>query len=185
MVEILHPIPPGLGKQDFFDRLERCVETAQAVLAAQREAGRTPEWHVDERLIECGYGDWTGKAIKDLAKDQIKGAAVNNLLKVALLAGNGPDIVQTSGPSYLTGIANAGHLLPLDDFAARYKWKERFLPTLLNTGVYSDKLYALPRDYESMHLFYNKQLFSQNGWEADWKLSGGTPRKIRETAGAL
>ena len=99
---------------------------------------------------------------KYLLQLEVKGAAVNNLLKVALLAGNGPDIVQTSGPSYLTGIANAGHLLPLDDFAARYKWKERFLSTLLNTGVYGDKLYALPRDYESMHLFYNKQLFASD-----------------------
>ncbi|MEN3349360.1 MAG: raffinose/stachyose/melibiose transport system substrate-binding protein [Bradyrhizobium sp.] len=96
---------------------------------------------------------------------EVKGAAVNNLLKVALLAGNGPDIVQTSGPSYLTSIANAGQLLPLDDLAAKFKWKERFLPALLNTGVYGDKLYALPRDYESMHLFYNKQVFSQNGWK--------------------
>jgi raffinose/stachyose/melibiose transport system substrate-binding protein len=33
---------------------------------------------------------------------EVKGAAVNNLLKVALVAGNGPDIVQTSGPAYLT-----------------------------------------------------------------------------------
>ena len=102
---------------------------------------------------------------KYLLQLEVKGAAVNNLLKVALLAGNGPDIVQTSGPSYLTAIANAGQLLPLDDLAARYKWKERFLPALLNTGVYGDKLYALPRDYESMHLFYNKQVFSQNGWK--------------------
>jgi raffinose/stachyose/melibiose transport system substrate-binding protein len=96
---------------------------------------------------------------------EVKGAAVNSLLKVALLAGNGPDIVQTSGPAYLTAIANAGQVLPLDDFAARYRWKERFLSALLNTGVYGGKLYALPRDYESMHLFYNKQVFSQNGWK--------------------
>jgi probable phosphomutase (TIGR03848 family) len=48
--------------------LERCVETAQAIQAAQ--AGK-PGWQVDERLIECGYGDWTGKAIKDLAKDPL------------------------------------------------------------------------------------------------------------------
>lgn len=102
---------------------------------------------------------------KYLLQLEVKGAAVNNLLKVALLAGNGPDIVQTSGPAYLTAIANAGQVLPLDDFAARYKWKERFLPALLNTGVYGDKLYALPRDYESMHLFYNKQVFGQNGWK--------------------
>jgi probable phosphomutase (TIGR03848 family) len=48
--------------------LERCGETAQPILQAQQG---TPEWHVDERLIECGYGDWTGKAIKDLAKDPL------------------------------------------------------------------------------------------------------------------
>src|ERR1700747_1153452 len=102
---------------------------------------------------------------KYLLQLEVKGAAVNNLLKVALVAGNGPDIVQTAGPASLPAIANAGQVLPLDDFAAKYKWKERFLPALLNTGVYGDKLYALPRDYESMHLFYNKQLFDQNGWK--------------------
>jgi raffinose/stachyose/melibiose transport system substrate-binding protein len=73
--------------------------------------------------------------------------------------------VQTAGPAYLTAIANAGQVLPLDGFAETYKWKERFLPALLNTGVYGGKLYALPRDYESMHLFYNKDVFSQNGWK--------------------
>jgi raffinose/stachyose/melibiose transport system substrate-binding protein len=96
---------------------------------------------------------------------EVKGAAVNNLLKVALVAGNGPDIVQTSGPSYLTAIANAGQVLALDDFAERYKWRERFLPALLNTSVYGGKLFALPRDYESLHLFYNKDLFRQHGWK--------------------
>jgi probable phosphomutase (TIGR03848 family) len=49
--------------------LERCTDTAEAVRAAQQAAGREPEWTVEERLIECGYGDWTGRQIKDLAKD--------------------------------------------------------------------------------------------------------------------
>lgn len=48
--------------------LERCVETATAVRGEQRGE---PEWHVDERLVECGYGAWTGRAIKDLAKDPL------------------------------------------------------------------------------------------------------------------
>ncbi len=51
--------------------LERCVDTADAVAAAQVEAGRAPERFEDERLVECRYGDWTGQAIKDLAKDPI------------------------------------------------------------------------------------------------------------------
>src|SRR3984893_12311430 len=106
---------------------------------------------------------------KYLLQLEIKGAAINNLLKVALVAGNGPDIVQTAGPAYLTAIANAGQVLPLDGFADSYKWKQRFLPALLNTGVYGGKLYALPRDYESMHLFYNKEVFSQNGWKLPTK----------------
>ena len=48
--------------------LDRCLETAQAIRAAQ--AGE-PQWAVDERIIEVGYGDWTGRAIKDLAKDPL------------------------------------------------------------------------------------------------------------------
>jgi probable phosphomutase (TIGR03848 family) len=48
--------------------LERCVETAEAVRDAQR---RQPAWHVDERLIECGYGDWTGRPFKELVKDPL------------------------------------------------------------------------------------------------------------------
>jgi probable phosphomutase (TIGR03848 family) len=48
--------------------LERCFETAVAIRDAQ--AG-TPQWAVDDRLIECGYGDWTGKTLKELAKDPL------------------------------------------------------------------------------------------------------------------
>jgi probable phosphomutase (TIGR03848 family) len=49
--------------------LERCVDTADVIARVQAEAGHSVERHVDERIIECRYGDWTGKAIKDLAKD--------------------------------------------------------------------------------------------------------------------
>jgi probable phosphomutase (TIGR03848 family) len=51
--------------------LERCVDTAEVVQSVQRAAGRDPAWHVDERITECGYGDWTGRQIKDLAKDPL------------------------------------------------------------------------------------------------------------------
>lgn len=48
--------------------LDRCLETAQVIHAAQPGDAA---WEVDERLTECGYGDWTGKSIKDLAKDPL------------------------------------------------------------------------------------------------------------------
>jgi probable phosphomutase (TIGR03848 family) len=51
--------------------LERCVDTAVRVRDAQADAGRDPRWEIDQRLIECGYGAWTGRPIKDLAKDAL------------------------------------------------------------------------------------------------------------------
>ncbi|MDQ2838405.1 MAG: MSMEG_4193 family putative phosphomutase [Actinomycetota bacterium] len=51
--------------------LERCAETAKTVLKAQRAAGRAPASKTDRRLLECDYGDWTGKQIKSLLKDPL------------------------------------------------------------------------------------------------------------------
>jgi probable phosphomutase (TIGR03848 family) len=44
--------------------LDRCLDTVAPVLAS-----RELELQVDDRLGECQYGDWTGKALKDLAKE--------------------------------------------------------------------------------------------------------------------
>lgn len=46
--------------------LERCRETAQAVAE-----GRGMEVRVDDRLIECGYGEWTGRPLTELAKEPL------------------------------------------------------------------------------------------------------------------
>jgi probable phosphomutase (TIGR03848 family) len=46
--------------------LERCVQTASAVTA-----GRDLEVRTDDRLGEARYGDWTGRAIKELAKEPL------------------------------------------------------------------------------------------------------------------
>ena len=46
--------------------LDRCLDTAGAVLE-----GRDQELQVEERLGECRYGDWTGKPLKELAKDPL------------------------------------------------------------------------------------------------------------------
>jgi probable phosphomutase (TIGR03848 family) len=51
--------------------LDRCAQTAKAVLAAQRSAGRKPVSRSDKRLLECDYGDWTGGNIAKLAKDPL------------------------------------------------------------------------------------------------------------------
>ena len=44
--------------------LDRCLDTAQAIAT-----GRDQDVQHDPRIGECRYGDWTGKALKDLAKE--------------------------------------------------------------------------------------------------------------------
>ncbi len=48
--------------------LRRCRQTAQAIGKARTEPCPSS---VDKGLIEAGYGDWTGKALKDLSKDPL------------------------------------------------------------------------------------------------------------------
>ena len=46
--------------------LERCQETAEAVAVANGMSVET-----EPRLVECGYGDWTGQELKKLAKEPL------------------------------------------------------------------------------------------------------------------
>jgi probable phosphomutase (TIGR03848 family) len=48
--------------------LERCRDTADAILAGRDPA---PPLHVDERVGEVRYGSWTGRPLRDLAKEPL------------------------------------------------------------------------------------------------------------------
>ncbi len=48
--------------------LRRCRQTSQAVVAARADACPLA---IEQGLVECGYGEWTGKALRDLAKDKL------------------------------------------------------------------------------------------------------------------
>lgn len=99
-----------------------------------------------------------------------RGNELDKQLRVAMLSGNGPDVVYTAGPSYVAPMAQSGQLMPLDDYASKYGWNDRVLKVFLEMGRYDDKLYALPKTYETLGLFYNKTLFEKNGWKAPTNL---------------
>jgi probable phosphomutase (TIGR03848 family) len=46
--------------------LDRCQQTAEAIAAT-----RGGELRVEDRVGECRYGDWTGRELKELAKDPL------------------------------------------------------------------------------------------------------------------
>ena len=49
--------------------IERCVETAAAIADAQHPPDQPIQ--TDDRLMECGYGDWTGRPLRRLARDPL------------------------------------------------------------------------------------------------------------------
>ena len=51
--------------------LRRCRQTAQAVIAAQSDSC---VYAVEQGLVECGYGEWTGRSLRELSKDKLWGA---------------------------------------------------------------------------------------------------------------
>ena len=101
----------------------------------------------------------------DLSID-FRGSDLDKQLRIAMLSGTGPDIVYTAGPSYVASMAQAGQLLPLDDYAAKLGWNDRLLPLFDELGKYNGKLYALAKTYETLGLFYNKTMFDKNSWKA-------------------
>ncbi|MDE1996672.1 MAG: extracellular solute-binding protein [Rhizobiaceae bacterium] len=103
---------------------------------------------------------------EDLLSIDFRGSELDKQLRIAMLSGNGPDVVFTAGPSYVAAMAQAGQLLPLDDYAKKYGWNDNLLPLFLDLGKYDGKLYALAKTYETLGLFYNKTLFNTNGWKA-------------------
>ena len=50
--------------------LERCRQTAKAILSAQSGPLRVT---LERGITECDYGEWQGRALKDLAKDKLWG----------------------------------------------------------------------------------------------------------------
>ena len=51
--------------------LERTRQTAEAIEESQNAAGNRLSVHIDERVIECDYGQWTGQELKKLGKEAL------------------------------------------------------------------------------------------------------------------
>jgi len=81
LAERLRPVPLAAVVTS---PLARCVQTAEAVTAGRE--GLTAQQ--DDRLIEVGYGDWTGRKLKELAKEPLW-AVVQQHPSAAVFPGEG------------------------------------------------------------------------------------------------
>lgn len=86
-------------------------------------------------------------------------------VQTAAAAGALPDVFNHYGPAYAPPLYDGGYLLPLDDLAAKYGWDKKIWPWMLDAVRYKGKIISLPTEYESLHLYYNADMFAKNGWK--------------------
>jgi probable phosphomutase (TIGR03848 family) len=70
--------------------LDRCLDTAAAIAD-----GRTLDVQVDDRLGECRYGDWTGRPLKELAKEPLWKVVQNHPSAVVFPGPDGEPLRET------------------------------------------------------------------------------------------
>lgn len=84
-------------------------------------------------------------------------------LLTSIAAGTEPDIFYVDIFWWLE-LATNDVLLPLDDLmAASGVKKEDFIPSLVEAFTYNGKLYGIAKDFNTLGLFYNKDLFDKAG----------------------
>jgi raffinose/stachyose/melibiose transport system substrate-binding protein len=86
-------------------------------------------------------------------------------VNTALSSGSGPDIIfYDAGPGYAGVLASAGLLLPLDDMAAQYGWKDKIIPTAVQGATIDGKFYGMPLQIDLIGSYYNKTIFAKEGF---------------------
>ena len=146
--------------------LERCVETAELIRDAQ---AKPPTWQVDDRLIECGYGDWTGRSIKDLAKDP--------LWKIVQTQ---PSAVRFPGGEALAEMATRA-------VAAVRDWDQRLADAVWVACTHGDIIKAVLADALGLHLDQYQRIVPDPGSVSVIRYTSTRPYVLRvnDTGGDL
>ena len=90
---------------------------------------------------------------------------VENVLKVQLSAGEGPDICHLTAPSHAAEYARSGRLLSLESYDEEYGWEDLMFPWAHDACIVNGELYSVPMSYEAVVLYYRTDIFEENGWE--------------------
>jgi len=89
---------------------------------------------------------------------------------LAAQAGQAPDIIN-SGHEDIAAWAQAGFIVPLDDYIARYRDStglKDVIPNLWEAMKFRGAIWAVPQDTEARPLYFSKTLLRRLGWsEAD------------------
>jgi raffinose/stachyose/melibiose transport system substrate-binding protein len=91
---------------------------------------------------------------------------MQEVVNTAIASGTGPDLIfYDAGPGFAGVLADAGLLLPLEDYAAQYGWKERVAAPAVEGTTIDGVFYGMPLQTDLIGMFYNQTLLEQEGLE--------------------
>jgi raffinose/stachyose/melibiose transport system substrate-binding protein len=89
---------------------------------------------------------------------------MRDVVNTAISSGTGPDLIfYDAGPGYAGVLADAGLILPLDDYAAQYGWDERIAAPAVEATTIDGTFYGMPLQTDLIGMYYNKTLLDQEG----------------------
>jgi raffinose/stachyose/melibiose transport system substrate-binding protein len=89
---------------------------------------------------------------------------MRDVVNTAISSGTGPDLIfYDAGPGYAGVLADAGLILPLDDYAAEFGWNERIAAPAVEATTIDGSFYGMPLQTDLVGMYYNKTLLDQEG----------------------
>jgi raffinose/stachyose/melibiose transport system substrate-binding protein len=99
-----------------------------------------------------------------IQRDTITSDNMRTMVQTTLASGTGPDIIYyDTGPGFGGVLANAGLLLPLDDYYSLYKWDDRIFTWTKARTTFKGKVFGIGNELEFVGAYYNKTLFDKLG----------------------
>jgi multiple sugar transport system substrate-binding protein len=99
-----------------------------------------------------------------------------------LARGEAPDVILTAGP-VLGELADAGYVIPLDDYVARWNGWSQYPEPFKMTVSFKGSVWSVPHSYDTRFLYYRRDIFERAGLPADW--TPASPEEILDAALAI
>jgi multiple sugar transport system substrate-binding protein len=105
-------------------------------------------------------------------------------LRIRMIGQDAPDVMYL-GLEDFAGFAEDGYIEPIDEFIAKDKEfnANAYFPEIYEQFRYRGKLYGVAKDFATLVLYYNKDLFDK--WEVPYPKSGWTWDQFLETSKKL
>ena len=101
-----------------------------------------------------------------ITRETFQTQQMQEVVNTAIASGTGPDVIfYDAGPGFAGVLADAGLLVPLDDYAAEYGWKERVAAPAVEATTLDGVFYGMPLQTDLIGMYYNQTLLNEVGLE--------------------